>query len=158
MPLEQIIEKYGLPDLDMEAAYQDITLFPIFDDQQEVAYVVALLVNRRVYRGKEEIERAKEFLENHWLEKFDAAKIAKCANLSKGHFTRLFRKHTGITPHQYYINCRVAKLKEKLLDPNLSVAQAFAACNMDYSGYAAQLFRERVGVSPSVYRKMAKTE
>jgi transcriptional regulator GlxA family with amidase domain len=47
-------------------------------------------------------------------------------------------------------------LKEILLDTNLSIAQAFAACNMNYNGHSAKLFREKVGVTPSVYRKMSK--
>jgi AraC family transcriptional regulator len=29
-------------------------------------------------------------------------------------------------------------MKEKLLDANLSIAQAFAACNMDYNGHSAK--------------------
>jgi AraC family transcriptional regulator len=49
----------------------------------------------------------------------------------QAHFTKLFKKHTGITPHEYYINYKISKLKEKLLDTNLSIAQVFAACNMD---------------------------
>ena len=111
---------------------------------------------QEVYRGKDEIEKAKEYLENHWLDKFDANKTAAAACLSKAHFTKLFKKHTGVTPHEYYINYKISKLKEKLLDPNLSIAQAFAACNMHYNGHSARLFREKVGVTPSVYRKMSE--
>jgi len=44
-------------------------------------------------------------------------------------------------------------LKEKLLDTNLSIAQAFAACNMDYNGHSARVFKEKTGLSPSAYRK-----
>lgn len=40
--------------------YQDITNFPIFDDAEQVAYVVGIQTVRKVYRGKGEIERAKE--------------------------------------------------------------------------------------------------
>ncbi|TEB06683.1 HTH-type transcriptional regulator CdhR [Pelotomaculum schinkii] len=95
-------------------------------------------------------------IETHWQEPFDANETAKAACLSKAHFTKLFKKHTGITPHEYYIDYKIGKLKEKLLDTNLSIAQAFAACNMDYNGHSARLFREKVGVSPSVYRKMSE--
>jgi hypothetical protein len=38
------------------------------DDEKRVIYVAAVLINRRVYRGKDEIEKAKEYIENHWLE------------------------------------------------------------------------------------------
>lgn len=155
VPLEDIAERYGIQDLDLEAVYQDITVFPIMDDTKHVAYVVAFLINRRVYRGKEEIEKAKEYIETRWFDRFNSDETAKAACLSKAHFTKLFKKHTGLTPHEYYINYKISKLKEKLLDMNISVKQAFAECNMDYNGNSAKLFKEKVGVSPSFYRKMS---
>jgi len=156
VPLEEITEKYAIKDLDLEAVYQDITVFPIFNDMNQVAYVAALLINTRVYRGKDEIKKAKEYIESHWTERFDLDKTAKAACLSKSHLAKLFRKHTGVTPYEYYVNYKIGKLMEKLLDDNLTIAQAFAACSMDYNGHSAKMFRKRVGVSPSVYRKMAK--
>lgn len=153
VPIEDIKKKYGVHDLDIIAAYQDITVFPILDDQQRVKYVVALMIDRRVYRGKEEIEKAREYIESHWQEPFSISETAKAAYLSKAHFAKLFRKHTGMTPYEYYINCKIDKLKEKLLDANLSVKQAFAQCNMDYNGHSARIFRQKVGLSPSAYRK-----
>jgi len=154
--LEDIAERYGIEDLDAVAIYQDVTIFPVLDDQKKVKYVVAFLINRRVYKGKDEIEKAKEYIENHWLEKFDLNEAAKAACFSRAHFTKLFKKHTGITPHEYYINYKINKLKEKLLDTNLSITQAFAVCNMEYNGHTAGLFREKTGVSPSDYRKALK--
>lgn len=156
VPLEDIAERYGIHDLDVESVYQDITVFPIQDNEKRVIYVAALLINRRVYRGKDEIEKAKEYIESNWQEKFDLSKAAKAAFLSKAHFVKLFKKHTGVTPHEYYINYKIGKVKEKLLDANLSVAQAFAACNMDYNGYTAKQFKSKVGVSPSEYRKISQ--
>ncbi|MDD2421037.1 MAG: AraC family transcriptional regulator [Heliobacteriaceae bacterium] len=155
VPLEEIAEQYGIQDFDVEAVYQDITVFPILDDMKRVIYVVAFLINRRVYRGKDEIAKAKEYIENHWLDRFDANETAKAAGLSKAHFTKLFKKHTGITPHEYYINYKISKLKEKILDTNLSIVQAFAACNVDYNGHSARVFKDKTGVSPSAYRKMS---
>ena len=115
--------------------------------------MAAVLINRRVYRGKDEIERAKEYIETHWQEEFNLSETAKAAGLSKGHFIKLFKKHTGVTPHEYYINYKISKVKEKLLDSNLSIAQAFAACNIRYSGHFAKVFKDKTGVSPSAYRK-----
>ncbi len=152
VPLEDISRRYGIQDFDVEAVYQDITVFPILDDSKRVRNVVAFLVNTRVYRGKDEIEKAKEYILSHWLDRFNAEETAKAACLSRAHLAKLFRKHTGVTPYQYYINHKIGRLKEKLLDTNLSIAQAFAACNMGYSGHSARLFKEKVGVSPSAYR------
>ncbi len=152
VPLKDISQRYDILDLDVEAIYQDVTVFPILDDAKRVRNVVAFLVNTRVYRGKDEIEKAKDYIVRHWLDRFDANETAKAACLSRAHLARLFRKHTGVTPHQYYINHKIGRLKEKLLDTNLSIAQVFASCNINYNGHFARLFRERVGVSPSVYR------
>ncbi len=154
VPLEGIVKRYGIQDLDVEAVYQDITLFPIPDDKGQVKYVAALLINRRVYRGKNEIEKAKEYIETNWQEGFSLSAMAKAAGLSKAYLAKLFKKHTGVTPHEYYTNYKINKVKEKLLDPNLSISQAFAACNMNYNGHSARVFKAITGVSPSAYRKM----
>ena len=152
--MEDITERYCIRDLDVEVVYQDITIFPILDDMKKVAFVVTLFINRRIYRGRNEIERAKEYIENHWMDKYNAEKTAKAACLSKAHFSKLFKKHTGVTPCEYYLNYKIGKLKEMLRDTNLSIAQAFNACNMDYNGHSARVFKEKTGISPSAYRKM----
>jgi len=153
VPLEEIARKYDIHDFNVEAVYQDITVFPILDDFQRVTHVVAFLINRRVYRGQDEIERAKEYIETHWLDRFDANATAKAACLSKAHFTKLFKKQIGVTPHEYYVNYKISKLKEKLLDTNLSITQAFAACNVNYNSHSVRVFKSKTGYSPSVYRK-----
>ena len=139
-------------EYDMDALYLDITYFPIIVDGR-VAYFVQHQVPCRVYRGKKEIEQAKEYIDNNWLEKFCLDKVLAASGLSKSHFTRLFRQHTGITAHEYYIRVKIERLKEKLSDPHSTVSQAFAACNLDYSGHFARVFKDRVGVSPSEYRR-----
>ena len=148
VPIEDIMERYSIRDLDIIAAYQDITLFPL-RRTEKCSICRCVMIDRRVYRGKEELEKAKEDMDTHWLEPFDADATAKAACLSRAHFSRLFKKHTGTTPYEYYINYKIYKLREKLLDPNLTIKQAFDLCNMDYSGNSARLFRQKTGFSPS---------
>lgn len=89
----------------------------------------------------------------HCLEDFNINEVAKAAYHSPTHLTRLFKKHTGTTPYEYYTTCKFIKLQKKLLDLNLSVAQAFSACGLDYNGHFAKIFKEKTGYSPSEYRK-----
>ncbi len=47
----------------------------------------------------------------------------------------------------------MSKLKESLMDANLSVEEAFSACGINYHGYYAGLFRDKTGMTPSEYRR-----
>ncbi|NLM46214.1 MAG: AraC family transcriptional regulator [Firmicutes bacterium] len=154
-PYQDMIRYFNVVDRDIQTISSDITCFPLPNADGEVEYFAAVFIIKKIYRGKEEISRGKQYIKDHWLEPFDLSATAKAACLSKAQFAKLFKKHTGVTPHEYYINYKISKLKEKLLDTNLTVAQAFAACNMDYNGHSAKLFKRKVGVSPSVYRKMS---
>lgn len=153
---QDMIRYFNVVDRDIETINADITCFPLVNADGVVEYFAAVFIFKKIYRGREEIQRGKQYIESHWQEPFDLSKTAKAACLSKAHFTKLFKKHTGVTPHEYYINHKISKLKEQLLDTNLSIAQAFAACNMNYNGHSARLFKEKVGVTPSEYRKMSK--
>ncbi|MFT9078495.1 MAG: helix-turn-helix transcriptional regulator [Ethanoligenens sp.] len=96
----------------------------------------------------------KEYIEAHWKEEFNIDRLADAIHISRYHYTRLFKQHTGMTPYNYYQEIKIQKLKEKLCDGNLSVAQAFAACGADFSGSFAKIFKEKVGMPPSQYQSM----
>jgi AraC-like DNA-binding protein len=154
-PYQDMIRYFNVKDRDIQTISSDITCFPLLNADGAVEYFAAVFIIKKIYRGKEEISWGKQYIESHWQEPFDLSSTAEAACLSKAHFTKLFKKHTGLTPHEYYINNKISKLKENLLDTNLSIAQAFAACNMSYNGHSAKLFKEKVGVPPSVFRKMS---
>ena len=150
---QDMIKYFNVEDRDIQTISSDITCFPLINANGAIEYFAAVFIIRKVYQGKEEIGWGKQYIETHWQEPFDLRKTAIAACLSKTYFTKLFRKHTGVTPHEYYTNYKISRLKEKLLDTNLSIAQAFAACNMDYNGHSARVFKEKTGLSPSAYRK-----
>jgi len=153
---EDMIRYYDVKESDLKIINSDIICFPLANEDGIIEYFAAFFIFKNVYAGKEEIGRGKHYIKTHWKEPFDAEKTAKAAYLSKSHFTKLFKKHTGITPYEYYINYKISKLKELLRDTNLSISQAFAECNMNYNGHSARLFREKVGVTPSEYRRLSQ--
>lgn len=153
VPLRNIRENYNTDNYDIDAMYQDANAFPIKDNNGNVSHVVMVLITRRIYRGKESIINAMEYIKTNWQKEFNLDQIAKVANLSPYHFSRLFKNEIGITPYNYFLNIKIDKIKEMLNDPNLSVAEAFAACGVDYHGHFADVFKKMVGLTPSKYRQ-----
>lgn len=156
MPIQGIIDRFEANELCFDSSFQNITCYPVYDENSQLAYVVHVFVTSKLYDGREEMVKAKEYIEYHWLEDFDLDKAAKSVNLSRHHFSRLFKRHTGMTPFSYYQDIKINKLKEKLCDNNLSIGEAFSACGVDYNGNYARLFKEKVGMTPSQYRKTVK--
>ncbi|MDR1394321.1 MAG: AraC family transcriptional regulator [Bifidobacteriaceae bacterium] len=154
-PVALIRQNHRLDGLDVVSLSQDVTAFPVFDQSEGLAYVAAIMITRQAVRGRAEIARAIAYLEANWREPFNAAAAADAAGFSTRHFAREFRKYVGLSPHEYQLRYRMARLRETLCDPALSVSQAFAACGMDYSGWLARLFRERTGLTPSEFRRQA---
>ena len=154
-PLDDLAGWYQArnPDYIVESMYTDILNFPIRDAGGKITHIVSVFITTRIYPGKSDIAKAREYIDNHWLEEFDMEKIAAAASLSRYHFARLFKKHTGMTPYSYYQDVKVKKLKQALRDANLSVAEAFSSCGVDYNGNFAKIFRDKAGMSPSQYRK-----
>lgn len=103
---------------------------------------------------QENIKKTIKFLNDCYHEVNSLEDIAKVANLSLYHFIRVFKAETGITPHDYIMNLKIDRIKEKLADKNLSISQAFSHCGMDYNGHFAAVFKRKVGVTPSEYRKL----
>ncbi|NMB96655.1 MAG: helix-turn-helix transcriptional regulator [Clostridiaceae bacterium] len=158
VPYRDIARYYNMDDGNIEAMNQDITCFPLMEDDNNAKYIIAIFITKNKYYRKKEVMIVREYIENHWKERFDIDKIAHEANLSSSHLSRLFKKHIGITPHDYYINIKVSKIKEMLLNTDLTISEAFSACGVDYHGYYARLFKKKTGFTPTEYRGLVNLE
>lgn len=157
VPLHLLKRNLKLPAGTKDMRFEDITSFPVTNDDGRMLFVVNVYIGQHKYHEREEIAEAIEQIKAHWKDGFSIEAIAQSVNLSPSYFCRLFKDHTGVTPHEYYTKCKIDRLKEALLDANLTVEQAFTACGVAYHGYYARLFRQKTGYSPSQYRKLART-
>lgn len=153
IPLNVIKKLLHLPADEMEAIYLDISTIPLMDSSGNLLCVVNIMITKMVSTGRIETSRAKQFIESRWLDEFDIQAVADAVHLSPAHFSRLFKKNTGMTPREYYIWYKLYRLREQLADANLSIAQAFEACGLHYHSYYAKLFKRQTGYSPSEYRR-----
>ena len=155
VPHQEIIERLGdNKELVSGSMFQNMTAFPIRNENNQLLYIVTVFITSRYYHDKEEIIKGKEYIDDHWKEEFDIDKLAGIVHMSRYHYTRLFKQHTGMTPYNYYQNVKFSKLKEMLCDNNLSISQVFDECGVDYNGNLAKKFKQKLGMTPSQYRRM----
>lgn len=155
---QDMIKYFNVEDRDIKTMHVDITCFPLMKPDHTVGCFVAVFFINKVYRVREEIQRGREYIEDHWLEKYDDGKVAEAVNLSRHHFSKLFKKHLGTTPYDYYMNIKIREIKKRLRDPALTISQTFAACGVDYHGNFARVFKKKTGLTPSQYREAAQHE
>lgn len=155
VPHKEIVERLGDEKAPPTGSlYHDMTAFPIHAEDGGLLYIVFVFITSREYQGREEIIRGREYIDGHWNEEFDMDKLAQAVYISKYRYARLFKQYMGMTPHCYYREVKIEKIKEKLCESNLSIAQAFAACGVDYNGSVVKAFKQKTGMSPSEYRTM----
>ncbi len=153
VPYREIIERLGdHNELAAKSLFHNMTALPIRNGNNELLFIVFIFITSRSYQDREEIIKGKEYIDDHWKEEFDIDKLAGIVHMSRYHYTRLFKQHTGITPYNYYQDVKIGKLKEKLCDVNLSITQAFDECGVDYNGKLAKRFKDKLGMTPSQYR------
>ena len=130
----------------------DWYLYPV-KNNGELAFVVFVQIDKKLYYGRPELAQARAYMDTYWQEEFTPEAVAKHVNMSVKQLYNLFHKHTGMTPGNYYRQCKVEHIKEKLRDNNLSIKEAFAACGEDYRGAYAKIFKKVAGITPTEYRK-----
>lgn len=73
------------------------------------------------------IRKAKDMLHSNLENVLKLDEICKELHLSKFQFIRLFKSHTGISPYQYFLNCKIERAKQ-LIEKQRDVYAAVAEC------------------------------
>jgi AraC family transcriptional regulator len=98
------------------------------------------------------LRRVIEFMHANMNKQIGLKDLADRAGLSLSHFSFQFRVSTNQTPHRYMLRLRVERSKELLTDHRLSVLDVGLEVGFRNQQHFATVFRNAVGVPPSVYR------
>ncbi|UCI05178.1 helix-turn-helix transcriptional regulator [Mesorhizobium sp. B1-1-8] len=79
--------------------------------------------------------------------------IASACGLSESHFSRAFRRSTGLAPHAWLLHARVEAAKEMLRKREGSLLEIARACGFADQSHFSRVFTRRVGQSPGSWRK-----
>jgi AraC family transcriptional regulator len=135
----------------------------LFLDSVEQALAVALVngyaVRHRSVQthrgglGSARLRRIKEFVHAKIEDDLTLCEMAQAVELSTAYFSRMFRKSTGESPHQFLLRQRVERAKEMLRSANARVMDVAVACGFKSQQHFAQVFRHVCGASPTDYRQ-----
>jgi len=98
------------------------------------------------------VSRARKFIDENYCSEIDLQTVSGFSFLSKFHFTRLFKRCYGRTPHQYLTEKRIG-LAKKLLASDFSVAETCYRVGYQSPNSFSAVFKKYAGCSPSEYQK-----
>ena len=97
------------------------------------------------------IERALQFLEQHFQRQPSLEEVAAHVHLSPFHFQRMFSEWAGVTPKRFLKFLTIDFLKEKLAS-SLSILEATEMAGLSSQSRVYDLFTTLEGVTPQEYR------
>ncbi len=99
------------------------------------------------------LRRVIDFVNDNLSMDLGLSEMAGVANLSRYHFSRQFKRSTGLSPHQYVIGRRVKRARELLSGTDLSVGDVASAVGFTHQSHLAHHVRRHFGVPPSSLRR-----
>jgi AraC-like DNA-binding protein len=102
------------------------------------------------------IRRAREFLDGDGGERVSLRALAALAGMSPFHFHRLFRRQTGLPPHEYLIRRRLLRARALLRrgEPASGVA---AETGFADQSHLTRHFKRLLGLAPAAYARGRET-
>ena len=94
-----------------------------------------------------------EYINHHLSQSIKLEDLAAHVGISKFHFSRLFKKSMGISPHQYVMGQRIELAKQLLLQSNMPISDVALECGFNSHAHMIKYFRQIVGTTPKAYRQ-----
>ena len=119
-------------------------------------YSLSKTATRRIKGGLSDVGRRNviDFVRASINEDISLADMAAVTGLSVAHFSHMFRKSVGKSPHQYVLQQRVQYAKELLLSLNLRMIDVAVASGFKTQQHFARIFRKMCGLSPTEYQRI----
>jgi AraC family transcriptional regulator len=106
--------------------------------------------------SRRHLKRAQAFLEAHLSENVSLSEIAASCALSAAHFARSFQISTGMPPHRFLVERRVARARELLVNTKLPLSEIAVQCGFADQSHLTKTVRRVLGVTPGNLRANAR--
>lgn len=94
-----------------------------------------------------------EYIERNYTAEITGAALCKALHISPTHMRRAFKRHTGQTITEYVNHYRIQRSLYLLTQTELSILDIALNLGFNNAEYFHRVFKNIMGVSPSLYRK-----
>ncbi|MFE1599824.1 helix-turn-helix domain-containing protein [Methylobacterium sp. ID0610] len=139
----------------------------LFVDGLTAALAAHLIANYTIDRWKpstaprgldtRRLKRVLDYIDAHFAEPISLDRLAAEACLSPFHFSRLFRKATGLTPHRYLTDRRVRAAREALALDRSSLLEIASKTGFGSQENFIRVFRKSTGLTPGEFRQLSRS-
>jgi AraC family transcriptional regulator len=102
--------------------------------------------------------RAKEMMISHMDRGLSIARVATECALSRSHFSRAFKKNTGLSPRDWFLQLRLDKARRLLTETGISISRISLDCGFADQSHFTRVFTRAVGHTPFNWRRTLSTK
>lgn len=103
--------------------------------------------------ARAQLRRALDYIQVNLAGEVSLDDLAREAGLSRFHFARMFKRSTGVSPHQYVLQCRLERARELLLAGNETIAEIAAQTGFYDQSHLVAQFKRAFGTTPRGFRR-----
>jgi AraC-like DNA-binding protein len=93
------------------------------------------------------------YIDTHYDKNISLKEVSKTLGISESHFSRLFKKETGITYSAYFQSVKLSHAEQLLINSKKTVEEIAYITGFADSSYLCHVFKEKYGLTPNAYRK-----
>jgi AraC-like DNA-binding protein len=98
------------------------------------------------------LRRVTGFIQDNLNRQLTLLDLSAVVHMSPYHFARLFRQSTGVPPHRFVVEQRIARASALLREPQLSIGEVGRLVGFRTPSHFTAAFRRMTGITPSAYR------
>ncbi|MGB7441918.1 MAG: AraC family transcriptional regulator [Coleofasciculaceae cyanobacterium] len=101
---------------------------------------------------KHKLNEAIAYINDHLEYELSLTEIADLVKISPHYFATQFKQSTGLTPHQYVIQCRIERAKILLTNRELAITEVMRQTGFKSQSHFTRVFRQNTAITPKAYR------